>query len=76
MLLIQTNKQTDRQKINSQYFVQAQTPGIVAGPSVQPRKTVLPRNNFQDYNTFWKRGEATDRQTDRQTDKQQGIWFV
>jgi len=29
---------------------------------------VLPRNHFQTYNTFWKRGEATD--------KQQSIWFV
>jgi hypothetical protein len=29
---------------------------------------VLPRNHFQTYNTFWKRGEATD--------KQDSIWFV
>jgi hypothetical protein len=65
MLLIQTNKQTDKKKLT---VFCAGSNTRHSSPSIQPSKNVLPRNNFQTYNTFWKQGEATD--------KQQGIWFV
>jgi len=64
MLLIQTNKQ-----IKKELPVCCAGPDTRhSGPSIQPWKNVLPRNNFKTYNTFWKGGEAAN--------KQQGIWFV